>query len=181
MHRPHRLWPLVSVLSILFLWFDFLTGPYVQFPITFVIPVALAAWYQGVRAGVVCGLVLTLGRFLIVTFWEVPEYTLGIRLLNAGIRLTVFVGLAWMTARLARQTRELANRVDTLEGLLPICCHCKNIRRDDGAWEPVERYVADRTAAEFSHGFCEDCFRAHYPEAHADYAERKTLAAAASR
>jgi hypothetical protein len=49
--------------------------------------------------------------------------------------------------------------VRTLEGLLPICAWCKKIRCEDmpAEWVPIERYVAQRTAAEFTHGICPDC------------------------
>ncbi len=54
--------------------------------------------------------------------------------------------------------------VKTLEGLLPVCCHCKNIRDDDGIWQPMEQYVSGRTDADFSHGICPVCAKANYPE-----------------
>ena len=54
--------------------------------------------------------------------------------------------------------------VRTLRGLVPICAHCKAVRDAAGAWHPVERYVRDRTEAEFSHGICDACVKAHYAE-----------------
>ena len=83
--------------------------------------------------------------------------------LNAAIRLIVLVGLAELTARAAQQARELRERVQTLEGILPICAFCKKIRQSDGTWEQIEAYVSKRSAAKFSHGFCESCGREHYP------------------
>lgn len=44
-----------------------------------------------------------------------------------------------------------------LEGLLPICMYCKKIRGEGQAWTPIERYVRDRSRAEFSHGICPEC------------------------
>ena len=60
--------------------------------------------------------------------------------------------------------RTLAKRVQLLEGILPLCVFCKKIRHDDGVWERIETYVSQRSAAQFSHGYCEDCARDHYPE-----------------
>ncbi|MDA0323440.1 MAG: response regulator [Verrucomicrobia bacterium] len=57
------------------------------------------------------------------------------------------------TAELEHALRELK----LLSGLLPICSMCKKIRDTDDAWVEVERYVSDRTDAEFSHGYCPDC------------------------
>jgi PAS domain S-box-containing protein len=48
--------------------------------------------------------------------------------------------------------------VRTLRGLLPICLSCKSIRDDHGQWQSLEKYVTERTAANFSHGICPNCF-----------------------
>jgi hypothetical protein len=53
--------------------------------------------------------------------------------------------------------------VKTLQGLLPICAHCKRIRDDKGEWTHVEQYVRARTDARFSHGICPECVAEHYP------------------
>ncbi len=69
-------------------------------------------------------------------------------------------------AALSRSLRDLESaqhRVRRLEGILPICASCKRIR-DGGAWQSVERYVAARSDAEFSHGICPDCAERLYPE-----------------
>jgi PAS domain S-box-containing protein len=50
-----------------------------------------------------------------------------------------------------------------LQGLLPICMHCKKIRDDQDRWQPVEVYVRDRSKADFSHGICPDCLARNYP------------------
>src|SRR3982750_4008371 len=44
--------------------------------------------------------------------------------------------------------------VKVLHGLLPICSYCKKIREDKGYWQQVERYIAARSEADFSHGMC---------------------------
>jgi PAS domain S-box-containing protein len=63
-----------------------------------------------------------------------------------------------------RQLEIALSEVRTLEGLLPICMHCKRIRDEQGEWTAVESYVRARTEAEFSHGICPSCFVRHYPE-----------------
>ena len=50
-------------------------------------------------------------------------------------------------------------QVTQLQGLLPICSYCKRIRSDQNYWEQVDRYVAQHSDAEFSHGICPDCFK----------------------
>ncbi len=54
--------------------------------------------------------------------------------------------------------------VRTLSGLLPICASCKRIRDNTGEWQPIERYVGERTEASFTHGMCPECMEKLYPE-----------------
>lgn len=61
-------------------------------------------------------------------------------------------------------------QIKRLEGLVPICAKCKNIRlegtdyRRQESWVAVERYIQDRTDAEFTHGLCPQCSSELYPE-----------------
>lgn len=52
----------------------------------------------------------------------------------------------------------LRQHVRQLEGLLPICAYCKRIRDASEQWESIERYVEARSEAQFSHGYCPDCY-----------------------
>ena len=47
--------------------------------------------------------------------------------------------------------------IKTLEGIIPICSYCHNIRSDEGAWDRIEAYISKHSEAEFSHGICPDC------------------------
>lgn len=65
----------------------------------------------------------------------------------------------------ARTDMEAALReVRTLQGIIPICSHCKNVRTDAGEWQEVEAYVRAHSDAHFSHGVCPACMRLHYPQ-----------------
>lgn len=66
--------------------------------------------------------------------------------------------------RLVSELEKALAEVHSLSGLLPICSHCKRIRDDDGDWERLERYITERSAAEFSHSLCPDCMKKHYGE-----------------
>jgi len=50
-----------------------------------------------------------------------------------------------------------------LQGLLPICMHCKKIRDDQGIWTQMETYISTHSNAEFSHGLCSECATKFYP------------------
>jgi hypothetical protein len=54
--------------------------------------------------------------------------------------------------------------VKKLGGLLPICSSCKKIRNDEGYWEQVEKYIKERSEADFSHGICPQCAKELYPK-----------------
>lgn len=60
--------------------------------------------------------------------------------------------------RVAERIVRLQHEVRQLQGMLPICPKCKRIRTDKGQWEPVERYISQRSVAQFSHGICPDCY-----------------------
>ena len=60
---------------------------------------------------------------------------------------------------------EEANKhIKTLQGILPICMHCHDIRKDNESWERIEEYISRHTDAQFSHGLCPKCMKKHYPE-----------------
>jgi len=80
------------------------------------------------------------------------------------LRARVHVGIRVLKLqeRLAERVAELQAalvKVKQLSGLLPICSYCKRIRSDQNYWEQVDRYVAQHSDAEFSHGICPDCFK----------------------
>jgi PAS domain-containing protein len=50
-----------------------------------------------------------------------------------------------------------------LRGMIPICAHCKSIRRDDEAWDRVEKYIEEHAHVLFTHSICPDCIDKHYP------------------
>lgn len=63
--------------------------------------------------------------------------------------------------RVADRVLALQQTVRQLEGLLPICTYCKKIRDDHDTWQPIEKYIASRSEATFSHGCCPKCFEEH--------------------
>ncbi len=64
---------------------------------------------------------------------------------------------------LIKKLQAALDEVKTLEGLIPICSHCKKIRDDTGFWGNVEQYISKHTNVDFSHGICPDCLKEHFP------------------
>ena len=104
-----------------------------------------------------------------------PKYTYIILLTSVGGKSGYLVGMRagaddfinkpfdeeQLAARLvvAERILNLQSQVNQLSGLLPICCVCKKVRDDQNYWQQVESYIAKRTDARFSHGYCPDCFK----------------------
>ena len=87
-------------------------------------------------------------------------FTIGIALIVAvGRKLIENVG----------KLQDALLHVKRLEGFLPICAHCKKIRlkgsdhKDPASWIAIEKYIEDRTDAEFTHGLCPHCAKTLYP------------------
>lgn len=75
---------------------------------------------------------------------------------------------------------EARNQIKILQGLLPICAHCKNIRDDKGLWHQVEEYVTRHSEAEFTHGICPACARKFYPDFCSDGKDKKSAGGSGS-
>lgn len=82
--------------------------------------------------------------------------------MEAGIDdfLTKPVDREELAARLqvAERILGLREELSALEGLLSICSYCKRIRDADGGYGSLERYIEQRSGAEFSHGICPECY-----------------------
>ena len=65
-----------------------------------------------------------------------------------------------------QKLREALETIKTLEGIIPICAHCKKIRDDAGAWKQMEVYISQHSEAKFSHSICPKCVEELYPELH---------------
>lgn len=147
-------------------------GPYfLVFTVLFTLPVMLISWNGGWRCGVLLSVFLCLVRFGFHFLWTEgwPVYIAAINGVGRALMLSL---LALLTSALGVQTRKLRERVRTLEGILPICMHCKRIRDEHDQWQPVESYVASRSDAEFSHGLCPACAERYYRDAASEFRKR---------
>lgn len=157
-----RPWPYV-LMSGAILTLDYATGPFIMFPILFVIPVTCAAWFYTARCAYALAVLLPVGRFIIANWFE-PLFPTGYNVLNALIRIAVLGLLAYLVVRTARQTRQLERQIKQLEGILPVCMFCKRIRDEHQTWQPLENYIVQHSEAGVSHGLCPECAQEHYGE-----------------
>jgi hypothetical protein len=56
-----------------------------------------------------------------------------------------------------RELEQALAEIRTLQGILPICSWCHQIRDDAGAWKQLEHYISTHSEAQFSHGICPSC------------------------
>jgi len=87
--------------------------------------------------------------------------------LSAGFLIIWFLGTG-LLARV-RELQEAQSLISKLEGILPICSHCRKIKADSPgspaeSWVNIEEYVREKTAAEFSHGICPNCYKVLYED-----------------
>ena len=60
--------------------------------------------------------------------------------------------------------RYASDRFRLLEGLIPICAHCKQIRDQGGSWHEPDEYLCDQFHVKFTHGICPVCAEKLHPE-----------------
>ena len=65
---------------------------------------------------------------------------------------------------LNKKLSDTLEKVNLLEGILPICSNCKKIRDKDGRWIQLESYIEKHSEVDFTHGICPECARALYPD-----------------
>jgi len=131
--------------------------------------------------------IILLFSFLIFSKYDVLEKIVGLsskyekyEIDEIISTLIVFaICMAWFSFRRWRETLttitilekkniEVVSSLEAikiLEGVIPICMHCKEIRDEDGAWNQLEKYISEHSEAKFSHGICGKCKEKHYPEA----------------
>ena len=148
------------VVSVVILLVDYINGPYVQFPILFVIPVILATAAHGRAVGLTLSAALPLIRAFSYIRWDVPA-SVQMETVDVLVDIVVLALLALLFDQIIRQHRE----IQVLQGLLPICSFCKQIRDEEGDWHQLEAYISERSAARFSHTFCSKCRHKYYPDA----------------
>lgn len=65
---------------------------------------------------------------------------------------------------LVQKLQKAIVEIRTLQGFIPICMHCKQIRDDKGYWYKVETYIEKHSNAKFTHGICLCCLNEFHPD-----------------
>lgn len=59
--------------------------------------------------------------------------------------------------KLIGELKAALEKIKVLSGLLPVCAACKRIRDDGGGWVSMEKYISERSNAQFTHSICDIC------------------------
>jgi hypothetical protein len=160
-------WLGIVLLIFIFGSIDWQTGYELNFFAFYFIPIAIAAWFIGIKSAVVFSVVST-------CVWVLADNLSGHNysstyyvVWNTLIRLISFLVIGWSTHKInvlfqseKRKTERLQkalSEIKTLESFLSICCVCKKIRNEDGNWQQMESYISGHSETRFSHGFCPEC------------------------
>lgn len=153
-----------GVIAVVVLGLDYVTGPRIVFPITFVVPVALAAW-QGARVqACLLAVVLPLTRFWFSYLLNEDLDSAVFESINTAIRIGMLLMVALLVRRVATKQEALEKEVRVLEGMLPVCAYCKKVRDENGQWHPIELYITRHSEATFAKTFCADCCKEHWED-----------------
>ncbi|WP_447987010.1 hypothetical protein [Nitrospira sp. Nam74] len=170
---PHVVAAFILILTIF--GFDVVVPLGIGVSFLYVVPLAFLAIYSTpgqsspvIVVAIVSALLTVLGFFLSAPgpiWYDIANQVLAITVIG-------------ITATLSLVRKRTEEEVKVLQGLLPICSYCKKIRDDSGYWQQVERYIAARSEADFSHGICPECRPKHFPNAYAEEATQGSKAPA---
>jgi hypothetical protein len=146
----------------LFTGLDVATGRIIHFPIFCTMPIAVAAWfgYPWLAAGSCAALAAFRGT-LEWLFWR-SDPGFGVVALNGVVRFVLLLALSLLVYHVGSSVRAMVRKVKLLEGILPICSYCKQIRDDGHVWHSLEAYMASHSNTHFSHGICPACMDKHF-------------------
>jgi hypothetical protein len=173
--RPLLGWLVALSLFGAILLADVIAPPEVDVSAFYLVPVIWLTWCRGTREGLCMALFCGVG-------WYLHDFLSGravssewFRLLDAVNKQVSYLLAAWVMGALRwealaqqdlnKQLTAAMAEVRELEGLLPVCAWCHNIRDEGGQWHPMELFLAQRTKAATTHGICPICEARFHEEA----------------
>ena len=97
------------------------------------------------------------------------------------VRIGVGASMLSLQKALAARVEELEGalaQVKQLQGIVPICSYCKQIRDDQNFWQKVEDYISAHADVQFSHGICPGCYDGVMGKYHEQKQDRAELVVA---
>lgn len=141
--------------------------------VAFAISIMCFVTGDGMSSPFYAGILLVMAAFSVLVYMELKWYISTISIIivihfslllfsswdfRSLMTNIVFLGsFAFMGSLIHHRMYLFLKEIKTLEGFLPICAKCKNIRDDKGFWYRVEEYIRDHSEAEFTHSLCPEC------------------------
>jgi hypothetical protein len=104
----------------------------------------------------------------IVIIWideliDLPHIIFGVLATPVNYTESIFesVVISLLAVVIIFLTHTILERLNYLEGILPVCSFCNKIR-STGQWVPLEDYISEHSEADFSHSVCPECAKANY-------------------
>jgi hypothetical protein len=133
-------------------------------PIWFFIFPPLSLYLLGPRLGLILSLILIAPALVMLVMLLAGGEVVGYSL-TFFLRFLISYLIVTFTCFLMESQRAAARKeLKLLSGMLPICARCKKIRDENGAWNQIESYVAQRSTAKFTHSICPECRSLLYPD-----------------
>jgi hypothetical protein len=142
----------LSVLAI-----DFFTGPLIRFSVVFMLPIIVCAWFCGPFKSIIIAVTMPLANLILLLNQPKP-WSFNESIINTAITILTLSLIAYLISYVRMQQ----DRINLLQGILPICSFCKKIRNAENNWEQLEKYITEFSQAKFSHGVCPECAEIHY-------------------
>jgi hypothetical protein len=120
---------------------DYVTGPYIRFPVLFILPVLLASWYRGWPLGIGVAILLPTLRLGLAWHWDATTpWTMTEPIVNALVHIMVLVPIAYLAAMLSQERKALQEEVAPSA----VCCRFAwsvkrfgTIREIGRFWKPI--------------------------------------------
>lgn len=121
---------------------------------------------QGKKYGIRFGLLAYPINTILHTFIEETPFLVAIRYMIVPTIIFVLIGYTVGTIvdlsiekdKLISELSAKEEEIFNLQGLIPICMYCKDVRDPKGYWNEIETYIQENTSSTFSHGVCETCY-----------------------
>lgn len=175
MHKKTGVLASLICLSAVLGLIDWKTGYELNFFVFYFIPAGLAAWALGIEYSIFLSLLCAAIWFYADKFSGNVYSSNIIVAWNTLIRMCSFLIIGWSVYKIrtlfqsekikAENLEKALSQIKILESFLSICCVCKKIRNEEGAWEQMESYISEHSDTTFSHGYCPECAKKAMKEA----------------
>lgn len=101
--RYHRLIVASSLTAAVIVgWLDYMTGPYLNLELIYLLPIVIASWFYSCRYGLFLASICTIFLLTADISWKSPALDIPVVVLNALFRLVIFVFIVQGIARIKK-------------------------------------------------------------------------------